>query len=246
MSDRPRYAGLYAAIAALAAVLISPLLAMSYFATSDGAEQLENGSVSAWADPGRDLVGGLLDWASADRVYSTYLQAFALLFPAVFLCARAVRARRPGDVRGSEQWGWRIALVGYGLTSLGLVAAFFVLFSGDAASVALNVVFLGLLVPGMLISVIGSTVLGIALLRSRFSPKLTAWLLTLSLPSMLVIPSVLGHNSLGLLPMIVAWGAAGFQLWRGTVHAAAAVSGELSAAVAGHGETQLCFAPGLQ
>lgn len=214
MSSRPRYVGLYAAFAAVAAVLISPLLAMSYFATSDGAEQLENGTVSAWADPGRDLVGGLLYWASADRVYATYLQAFALIFPAVFLCARSVRARRPADVRRSERWGWRIALFGYGLTSVGLVAAFFVLFNGDAAGAALNLVFLGLLVPGMLISVIGSTVLGIALLRSEFSPKLTAWLLTLALPAMLVIPEVLGHNSLGLLAMIVAWGIAGFQLWR--------------------------------
>lgn len=120
--------------------------------------------------------------------------------------------------------GWRIALFGYALTSLGLIASFFVLFNGDAAGAALNVVFLGLLLPGMLISVIGSTVLGIALLRGEFRPKLTAWLLTLSLPSMLFIPEVLGHNSLGLLPMIVAWGVAGFQLWRGTVHATAAVS----------------------
>lgn len=224
MSDRSRYIGLYAVSAAVAAVLISPLLAMSYFATGEGAEELENGTVSAWADPGRDLLGGLLDWASADRVYATYVQAFALLFPAVFLCARAVRARRPVDVRGSERWGWRIALFGYGLTSLGLIAAFFVLFNGDAASDALNVVFLGLMLPGMLIGVIGSTVLGIALLRGGFRPKLTAWLLTLALPSMLLIPEVLGHNSLGLLPMIVAWGVAGFELWRGNVHATAAVS----------------------
>ena len=105
MHDRSRSIGLYAATAAVAAVLISPLLALSYFATGDGVEQLENSTVSAWADPGRDLVGALLDSASADRVYSTYLQALALLFPAVFLCARAVRAQRPAEVRASERWG---------------------------------------------------------------------------------------------------------------------------------------------
>lgn len=224
MSDRPRYIGLYAVIAAIVWVLISPLLAMSYFAIDEGAEELEKGTVSAWADPGRDLVGGLLDWASADRVYATYLQAIALLFPAVFLCARAVRARRPADVRGSERWGWRIALFGYGLTSVGLILAFFVVLSGSAESGAVNVIFLALLLPGMLISVIGSTVLGIALLRSGFAPKLTAWLLTLALPSMLVIPDVLGHNSLGLLPLVIAWGVAGWQLWRSTAPEVAAFS----------------------
>jgi hypothetical protein len=47
-----------------------------------------------------------------------------------------------------------------------------------------------------------------------FTPKLSAWLLTLALPSMLVIPDLLGHNSLGMLPFFLAWGAAGVQLLR--------------------------------
>ena len=110
MSDRAtRLAGLYAAIAAAASVLLSPLLALSYFGIPDGAEQLHSGTVRAWADPARDLISGLLTWASPERVYATYVQAFALTFPAIFLCARAVRARRPAAGR-NERWGWRIAL----------------------------------------------------------------------------------------------------------------------------------------
>ena len=95
----PRLAGLYAVFAAAAVALLSPLLALSYFATAEGAEELEVGTVSGWADPARDLAGGLLTWASPDRVYSTYVQLFALLFPAVFLCARAVHARRSAPSR---------------------------------------------------------------------------------------------------------------------------------------------------
>jgi hypothetical protein len=214
LSDRGiRLAGLYAAIAAVAAVIIAPLLALSYFATEEGAEELEIDTVSAWAEPARDLLGGLLTWASPERVYATYVQAFAVLFPAVFLCALAVRARRSRRGR-TERWGWRIALVGYGLASVGLVAAFIILIAGSIAGDALNVVFLALLFPGMAISVIGSTVLGIALLRARYTPSLTPWLLTLALPSMLVVPAVLGHNSLGMLPVVVAWGVTGLRLWR--------------------------------
>ncbi len=214
MSDRAtRLSGLYAAIAAVAAVVLSPLLALSYFGIDEGAEELESGTVSAWAEPARDLVGGLLTWASPERVYATYVQAFALLFPAMLLCALAVRARRPAGGR-NERWGWRIALVGYGLASVGLVAAFFVLIKGSTAGNALNVVFLALLLPGMLVSAIGSTVLGVALVRTRYSPKLTPWLLTLAFPSMLVVPTVLGHNSIGMVPLVVAWGVTGWRLWR--------------------------------
>ncbi len=59
-----------------------------------------------------------------------------LLLPAVLLCAWAVRARR-SPAGHNERWGWRIALVGYGLASVGLVAAFFVLITGSTAGDAL-------------------------------------------------------------------------------------------------------------
>lgn len=210
---RTRWVGLYAVVAAAGAVALSPLLALSYFATDDGAEQLQNPTVTAWANPARDLVGGMLTWASPERVYASYVQAFAVLFPAVFLCARAIRAGR-SPTSGTERWGWRVALAGYGLGSVALLAAFVVLFSRAWAEAALNVIFLALMLPGMFVSVLGSTVLGIAFLRSRQVSKLTAWLLTLAFPSMLVVPTVLGHNSLGMLPLIVAWGAVGVRLWR--------------------------------
>jgi len=214
MSDRARrFVGLYAALAATVAVLLSPLLALSYFATSEGVEELETGTVSAWAEPGRDAAGGLLTWASPDRVYSTYVQAFALLFAGVFLCALAVRSRRD-PAGGNERWGWRIALTGYGLAAIGILGVSFGLITGDAANHVVDVFFMAFLLPGMFVSVIGSTVLGIAFLRSGYRPRLTSWLLTLAFPSMVVVPTLLGHNSLGMLPLVVAWGVTGFRLWR--------------------------------
>jgi hypothetical protein len=200
MSDRAtRLIGLYALIAAGAAVLLSPLLALSYFATGGGADELKSGTVSAWAHPARDLVGGLLTWGSPDRVYGTYFLLFWVLFPSVFLCARAVRARRPTAGGRLERWGWRMALFGYGFGIVGLIVASMILVEGSA---------------GRAVDVIGSTVLGIALLRDRYKPKLTAWLLALVLPSMLLLPGVLGNLSLGLLPVFFAWAVTGLRLWR--------------------------------
>jgi len=86
-------------------------------------------------------------------------------------------------------------LVGYGLASVGLIAAgFAVLLDSAPDSDALNTVFLALMVPGMLISTIGSTVLGIALMRARYLPRVTAWLLALVFPLAFVGSAVLGHN----------------------------------------------------
>ena len=215
MSDRrTRLAGLWAVVAAGVAVVVSPLLALSYFGTGDGAEELKIGTVAAWAVPARDLVSGLLTWASPDRVYGTYWLVFWVLFAAVFLCARSVHARRPPDVSTLERWGWRLALVGYGLGAVGSVTASIVIVEGSAENAWIDAVFLAVMVPALAIDVIGSTVLGIALLRSRYQPRATGWLLVLVLPSIAVVPEVLGNLSLGLLPVYAAWAVTGWRLWR--------------------------------
>jgi hypothetical protein len=206
-SDRVvRLAGLYAVVAGAASFVIAPLLALSFFATEDGEEELEVGSVSAWAEPARDVADGFLTFASADSVYFTYLKSLMLVAPALFVCAWAVRSRRPERRSHTEVWGWRTALTGYGLLALGVIVA--------PPGAVLNVVFFALIVPGLLLGTIGSTVLGIALLRASYRPRLTPWLLALSVPLWLIGSVVLGHNSLGLLPLFVAWGASGWRLWR--------------------------------
>ena len=209
-----RLTGLYTVFAAGAVALLSPLLALSYFATDEGVEELQISTVSGWAEPARDLVGGLLTWASPDRVYSTYVQLFALLFPAVFLGARAVHARRPVPAGRFERWSWRITLTGYGLLALGLLVVSFAMVGADPAAPAVDAGFMALMFPGMLIGAVGSTMLGIALLRAGYAPKITAWLLALSFVLLLAASSVLGHNGIGLVPLFVAWAVPGWRMWR--------------------------------
>jgi hypothetical protein len=139
---RIRLAGLYAVAAAAASVVLTPLLALSYFATEDGAEELEKGTVEAWADPARDLADGLLTFASADAVYFVYLKSLMLIGPALVVAALAVRSRRPAHVTRPERWGWRLAIAGYTFLSLGVILA--------PPGAALNVVFFALIVPGLL------------------------------------------------------------------------------------------------
>lgn len=213
-----RLIGLYAVISAAAVCIVAPLLSLAYFGTSDGAYALKTSTTSAWADPARRLAGGLLTFAAPERVYGTYLQAFALIFPAVFLCAWVARSQRPTHTPRAERWGWRVTLLGYGLLTGGLAVAFLMeslsfLTGATSHNGPLNVLFLAALFPGILCATLGSTILGVSLIRSSYAPPITAWLLALSLPLWALGSFVVGHNSLGLAPLFIAWGVTGRRLW---------------------------------
>jgi len=216
MSARARRSiGYYAVAATVVAALVWPLLALAYFDTEHGVESLDVATVSAWAVPARDLVEGLVTWGSADRVYATYSQLLALMFPAVLLTAVAARRQRPAPAQRSERVGWRIALTGYGLFAAGTLTFGASVLSGDAdpSGIVSGLAFLALMLPGLLLSSIGSTVLGVVFLRSGYRPRMTAWLLATSFPLFLFGNIVLGHNGFGVVMLMAAWAATGWT-WR--------------------------------
>jgi hypothetical protein len=197
----------YSLLAAIGAVVVSPLLALAYFGTTEGAESFDEAVYTGWVDPVRDVANGLITFASNDTVYATYTLALALLFPAIILAARAMRSQRGTGTR-VEMWGWRIGLAGYTLFGGGLLVVSVLLFLLGPESGLVNGIFLLAVIPGLLLGLVGSTMLGAALLRSGYRPRLTAWLLTLAIPLWFVGSAVLGHNSLGVIPLFVAWAVA--------------------------------------
>jgi uncharacterized membrane protein YfbV (UPF0208 family) len=68
-----------------------------------------------------------------------------------------------------------------------------------------NVAYLGAMLPGLLIALLSSLVLGIMLLYAGFVPRWTAIVILLALPIWFLGSFVLGHNSLGILPQLIAW-----------------------------------------
>jgi hypothetical protein len=223
MADRPtRLVGLYSVLAAAAAIVLAPLFALAYSRTPEGAEEFDSATLFAgWTERGIELAGGLLTFASADRVYSTYLQLFALLFPAIVLTALLARSRRPVPRGALERWAWRVALAGYALLAFGIVAIAVVLVVTEPSHPVVDALFLGTLLPGLLVSVLASTVLGLALLRSGYEPRVTPWLLALAVPLWLFGSFGLGHNSIGLVPLFVAWAATGWRLRQAAARALA-------------------------
>jgi hypothetical protein len=67
--------------------------------------------------------------------------------------------------------------------------------------------FLFLTLPGLLLSSVGSTALGIALLRNRFRPRVTPWLLALWIPLLIAITQITSMGNT-VLPALWAWAIA--------------------------------------
>lgn len=184
------------------ATALGPIHALARYATEDGKEDLELPGVRAWAEPARDALEPFLDWASADTVYLTYGKLWFPVFLLATLTALVVRGSR-AEVHGAEKWGWRIASVGYVLATASLFGDYWTPWAEES--------FLLLGTPGLLLSLVGSTVLGIGLLRRGFRPRASAVLLVLWIPLLIVISNLVALGA-AALPFLWAWGIAGTRL----------------------------------
>jgi hypothetical protein len=208
--------GRAALVAAAAATVLAPIHALSRFATEEGRSDLESGVVRAWAEPAADGLSPLLDWASADTVYTTWGKLWAPVFLAALLCALAVRRGR--DPQGAEKWGWRIHLVGLAGVTVGVTGSYWTPLLDEFFLVSL---------PFLLVAVVGGIVLGVSLLRRGFRPRATPWLLVLWLPLFVAGSSVVAMGA-GFLPVAWAWGVAGYALATAAPTAVGAVPPVLS------------------
>jgi hypothetical protein len=191
--------GRFAWFAAWFGLVIGQLHALARHRTEDGKSDLDSPLTRAWAEPMGDLLSPLLDWASADAVYVTYGKIWLPVFVAFTLCAFVVRRnRRPA---GFEKWAWRVALTGYVGACICIFAEYWLMWTAvnDPLLTGVFVV----TIPFMLISLIGSTMLGIALLRRGV--RLPAILLVAAIPGFIVIPEVTSLGS-SILPIAFAFG----------------------------------------
>jgi hypothetical protein len=186
-------------------ILIGIMHSLARFATEDGQEDV-TALTRAWADPARSVLGPLLTFTDADRVYLVYGMLWGPLFLVALGCAVVVRRRRAqSGIGGGERWAWRVHLTGLTLFTLGGFAAYY---GGWINPAMVDGAFVALVIPGVLLTLIGGTWLGIVLLRRGFRPRVTAVLLALIFPLMIAVSSLMSLGS-GFIPMLIAWGFAG-------------------------------------
>ncbi len=203
-----RRVGRAAWVMAWVGLVLGQLHALARHNTVDGKEDLQVWTTRVWSDPARQALRPLLDWASPDAVYLTYGKIWLPVFLAFTLCAFVVhRRRRP---TGFEKWAWRLALTAYTWATVSVALDYWTQWSSPNALFGPAFVFT---IPGFLLTLIGSTVLGVALLRNGFRPWTSAWLLALTLP---LAFGVLMFTSMGsaALPVMFAFAVAGRSLSR--------------------------------
>jgi glucose uptake protein GlcU len=204
--DRQRVIGRYAWVMAWFGLVAGQLHALARHNTVDGRNDLKLPLTRLWSDPARSALKPLLNWANPDTVYLTYGKIWLPVFLGFTLCALAVHARRRPS--GFEKWAWRVALTGYVWASAGVFCDYWTQLRGYNGF--FDTAFL-ITIPGLLLTLLGSTLLGIALLRRRLTPKLPAWLLTLMIPLAVGIDQVTSMGSMAL-PVMFAFGILGHQI----------------------------------
>ena len=204
-----RWGGLAAVLGGILGILIPPFFSVAWFATTGGAESLENPLVAGWADPFAHVFSPLLTFASPDAVYTTYGKVALFIFLGFLAGLLALHARQGQAPRAGrlEKWGFRVALAGTVLTVLGALGAFWV--------GAISFSFFAFLLPGQLLMMVGWTLFGIGTLTARVAPRLGAWLLIIGgFPGFVVITMLLGqHNSMGHMLVALAWVVLGYALF---------------------------------
>lgn len=198
-----RWIGRSAWVMAWVGLVVGELHALARYATADGKGDLADPLTRAWAVPAARALRPLLDWAGPYTVYLTYGKVWLPVFVAFTACAFLVyRLRRPARF---EKWAWRVALLGYGLATLSVLLEYFTPWTDQA--------FAALTLPGVLVSMVGSTLLGIALLRGGFRPRTSAVLLVACIPVFVAIIQVTSMGN-AVLPLAFAFGVAGRRIAR--------------------------------
>ena len=206
---RDRRIGRAAWVMAWVGLVVGQFHAMARHNTADGSSDLDSWTTRVWSDPARDFFSPLLDWASPDAVYLTYGKIWFPVFAAFTACAYVLyRRRRP---QGFEKFAWRFALVAYTWASVAVLVTYWTQWTHTTA--LLDLAFLFLDIPGVLLCWIGSTMLGITLIRRGFRPRISGWLLALAVPISFVLELFTSMGS-GALPEMFAFGIAGHQLSR--------------------------------
>ena len=229
LTGHDREIGRFAWVMAWVGLVVGQLHALARFETADGGEDLELPLTAAWAEPAADALRPLLDWADPDIVYITYGKIWFPVFLAFTLCAFVVYRRRE-PVR-FETWAWRFAITGYVIACVGVFLDYWTQwtgdYNGDGIEAMLFTVAFAVTLPGLLLTLLGSTVLGITLLAKRFRPASAALLLAL------IIPLALGFlqvTSMGgaALPVMFAFGILGRRIARTAELTPTATTGEVA------------------
>ncbi len=210
-SNQIRWCGIAAMLGGAIEVLVAPFVTSAYSLTEVGADL-----VPPWEPVLSNALGPLFAFAPPEAVYETYGKFHFPVFLGLLFGLLGLRAWRGERAGRLERWGYRLSLVGFLLNLPGNVLDYWV--PGNSSTGEFGGVgdwgFLFGTVLGLLLLIVGSVLLGVALLRAG-EARLPAWLLVLALPGAVLL-GLLGFSNAPANPMLwygFAWLLLGHFLW---------------------------------
>lgn len=206
-----RWGGIAAILGGIVEILVAPLINSAYSMTEIGADL-----VPPWEPALSNALGPMIAFAPPEAVYETYGKFHLLVFLGLLLGLLGLRTWRGGRAGRLERWGYRLSFVGLVLNVPGNVLDYWVPGNsaiGEFGSVGDWGFLLGTML-GLLLLVVGSILLGAALVRAG-EARLPAWLLVFALPGAVLL-GLLGFANAPANPMLwygFAWLLLGRFLW---------------------------------
>ena len=207
-----RWGGMGAVLGSLLGIVVAPVITSAYSLSEGGPQQSP-----PWEPALSNLLSPLFGFSSPEGVYATYGRLYLFVFLGLLLGFLALRAQQRGHLGPLGEWGLRLSLMGVVLNLLGNIPDYWF---GEATWLEALGFLIGT-VLGFLLLVVGSTMLGVGLLRSGTAPtRLGAWLLALCLPGIILL-TLIGFGNIPSGPAFwfcFAWLVLGYVLWsrRGT------------------------------
>lgn len=202
--DQVRWTGVAAMVGGALGLVFAPLYSLAYFATDDGVSDAESPWVKAWAEPARALLHPLLNFASPDVVRLTYFKLFLIITAGMLAGIVGLHARQAHLGGRLERWGFRASFIGLLLITTGALSAYW--------PPLIELSFVALLLPGLLLLVLGSPLFGLGTWRAHIAPRTGTLLLIIGGPAVFLISEIATLGG-ALILIYLAWVVLGHSLW---------------------------------
>lgn len=169
-----------------------------------------------WAQLAEPLVTPFLGFGTYEAVYATYGKAFFLVYLLFLIGLVCLRARVGEHIGRLGKRGFKVAFIGLAMNLIGNVGDYWLgekIIGQPLWGISFTI---GTLL-GTLVYIVGSVILGRAILRTSVLPRWSGWTLIVAptLGSVLALLVVIHLPSALVLPVGISWMLIGYAIWSG-------------------------------
>ncbi len=156
-----------------------------------------------WVPAVRSALAPILTFASPVAVYNTYGRIFEFVYLLILPGVIGLHSVQKSASGRFERWATGVLVTGLLVSFVGVAGDYW----GDGWGFGIELV-------GLLVLLVGTTLVGIASLRAKQIPAWSAWLAIVGGPGAIAATLLIGHIPSGPTFLFAcAWAAVGYLLW---------------------------------